>query len=149
MIDDTEGCLRKSLIKNNLCYVSTQAWVLMLQWFICPPLWHSSPLLNNILQHCCLSTCQGHGYTFMFNLNSRVIPNNKGKETLSTRTASNVSAVVSHLQSWKEMVLTKTFNIGKKPLESEHRLVQIFKENLFPVRIRPFPLTMCNYLPLI
>lgn len=68
-----------------------------------------------------------------------MIPNDKGKETLSTGAASNVSAVLSRCQGWREMVLTKTFNIGKKPLESEHTQVHIFKENLFPVRNRTFP----------
>lgn len=151
VIDNTEGCLTKSLIKNNLCCAPTQAWVLMLQWLIVllfgthPP--HRVTFSSTVVW---VQIFQGHGNTLIFNLflNSRVIPSNKGKETFSTGAAFNVSAAFSHCQSWGEMGLTKTFNIGKKPLESEHRLVHIFKENLFPVRIRLFPLTLCNYLPL-
>lgn len=40
-------------------------------------------------------------------------------------------------------------SIFKEPLKPEHGLVRIFKGNLFPVRIRDFFLTMCNYLKLI
>lgn len=152
MIDDTEGCLRKSSIKNNPCCAPMQAWVLMLQWLIVllfgtlPP--HRVTFSSTVVW---VQNFQGHGITLIFNLVFKFFKfhNNKGKETLRTGAASNVAAVLSHCQSWGEMVLTKTFNIGKKPLESEHRVVHIFKVNLFPVRIGLFPLTLCNYLPLI
>ena len=46
--------------------------------------------------------------------------------------------VLSSHQSQRKLPFTKYSNIFKKLLKSEQRLVHIFKENLFPGKIRDF-----------